>query len=137
MKFMNRLRRILLIINYKTLIITALSIASTYLCLRYEWVADFPLTLIATAIVFPIVFSIGSAYKRRETALKNYADIKGNGHSLYLSMRDWLEVGSPASIARVRASLQGFMTAFRTLLIEPVEKLRENEAEVYRHFSDG
>ena len=67
MKFMNRLRRILLIINYKTLIITALSIASTYLCLRYEWVADFPLTLIATAIVFPIVFSIGSQTARDGT----------------------------------------------------------------------
>jgi len=136
MKIVNRIKRILLIINYKTLIITALSIASTYLCLRYQWIANFPLTLIATAIVFPIVFSIGSAYKRRETALKHYAEIKGNGHSLYLSVRDWLEKEDPEATGRMRGSLSGFMTSFRTLLIEPVEQLRRHEAVVYGHFSE-
>ena len=34
--------------------------------------ANFPLTPLATAIVFPIVFSINSAYKRREAALDDY-----------------------------------------------------------------
>ena len=57
------MRKIFLIINFKTLIISLLSVLSTYLCIEYSISADFPLTLIATAIIFPIVFSINGAYK--------------------------------------------------------------------------
>ena len=69
------IKRIFLIINLKTVIITALSIASTSFCLHYDIKANFPLTLIGTAIVFPVVFSIGGAYKRREIALDEYLSI--------------------------------------------------------------
>jgi hypothetical protein len=48
--------------------VAATAVASTYLCGRFGLLAEFPLTLIATAVVFPIVFSIGGAYKRREAA---------------------------------------------------------------------
>lgn len=72
---MKRLSRIFLIINRKTLIITALAVISTYFCARLGIVADFPLTLIATAVVFPIVFSISGAYKRRTPrTLRTFSD---------------------------------------------------------------
>ena len=58
-----------LIINYKTFIVTALSVISTYLCYQFGLTAKFPDMLVGVAIVFPVVFSIGSAYTRRETAL--------------------------------------------------------------------
>ena len=41
----------------KTLIITALTVASTSRCHRFGITAEFPMTLIATAVVFPIVAS--------------------------------------------------------------------------------
>lgn len=65
------LKRIFLIVNDKTVLITGLSTLSTIICIHYEINANFPLTLIGTAIVFPIIFSIGGAYKRREVALDN------------------------------------------------------------------
>ncbi len=64
-------------------------IASTYLCRHYNIVADFPMTLIATAVVFPIVFSIGGAYKRRENALVKYSSIKAHGRAIYFATRDF------------------------------------------------
>ena len=67
---MKVIKTVLMIINRKTLVITLLAIASTYFCRRYNFIADFPLTLIATAVIFPIVFSISGAYKRREVALR-------------------------------------------------------------------
>ena len=88
---MKKLKQVLIIINLKTIIITLLAVASTYLCRRYDIVADFPLTLVATAVVFPIVFSIGGAYKRRENALAKYSSIKANGRAIYFAARDWLE----------------------------------------------
>ena len=64
------------IFNYKTVISGALAVACAYLCIRFEIKAEFPFYLISIAIVFPIVFSIDSAYKRREHALQFYADLK-------------------------------------------------------------
>ncbi len=60
------MKKIFQIINLKTLIISGLSVVSTAACIEYNITADFPLPLIATAIIFPIVFSINGAYKRRE-----------------------------------------------------------------------
>jgi len=75
------IKRSFLIVNWKTFLITALSIASTAICLHFDIKADFPLALISTAIVFPIVFSIGGAYKRREVALDEYGSIKAHGRA--------------------------------------------------------
>src|SRR3989442_3051743 len=36
---------------------------------------------VGVAIVFPVVFSIGSAYSRRETALQRFSDFKGHARS--------------------------------------------------------
>src|SRR5882724_8332106 len=78
-----------LIINYKTFLITGLSVLSSYLCFHYGLTAKFPDMLVGVAIVFPVVFSIGSAYTRRETALQRFADFKGHAIALYFAARDW------------------------------------------------
>ena len=45
-------KRVFLIINIKTLVITALAIGSTLICLHYGIKANFPLTLISTGHCF-------------------------------------------------------------------------------------
>src|SRR5438045_7162709 len=77
-----------LIINYKTVIVTALSVLSSYLCFTYDLTAKFPDMLVGVAIVFPVVFSIGSAYNRRETALQRFSDFKGHAMAIYFATRD-------------------------------------------------
>ena len=52
------LKSFLLIINYKTLVITTLSVISTYVCYRLGFTAKFPDMLVGVAIVFPVVFSM-------------------------------------------------------------------------------
>ncbi len=88
---MKILRSVFLIINYKTFIITILSIAATWGCFQLNYRADFPLTLIGIAIVFPVVFSIDSAYKRRERALTYISEFKAHSLCLYLSAKDWVK----------------------------------------------
>ena len=83
------LRSLWLIINYKTIIVTTLSVVSTYVCYRLGLVAKFPDMLVGVAIVFPVVFSIGSAYTRRETALQRMADFRGHAVALFFATRDW------------------------------------------------
>ena len=87
---LKRLRTIAFILSFKAIVISLLAVASTWACLRWNITANFPLTLLATAIVFPIVFSINSAYKRRESVLDDYASMKAHGRAIYFATRDWL-----------------------------------------------
>ncbi|MBW2541231.1 MAG: hypothetical protein JRF15_04000 [Deltaproteobacteria bacterium] len=132
---MQKLKQIAIIINLKTVVITALAVASTYLCRRYEIKADFPMTLIATAVVFPIVFSIGGAYKRRENALTKYSSIKAHGRAIYFASRDWLEETDAEVQNKAKALLGDLLVACRTLFIHPVSEMAEYEEKVYRMFS--
>jgi len=129
------MKRIFLIFGYKAISICLLSTLTTYFCIKFEILAEFPLTLIATAIVFPIVFSINGAYKRREEALKNYGDLKSHGKSIYFATRDWLENPSQDTLKNCRDMLEALLQNCKTLFSSPVESLRENEEIVYSTFS--
>lgn len=131
----HRIRRFLLIVNYQTLIISALAVASTAICIHYKYEAEFPLTLVAMSIVFPIVFSIGGAYKRREAALKEYAAIKGYLRAIYFVSRDWLENPKPENVSKMKVIVHDFLENFRTLFLGRKDEMEENEKACYRDFS--
>lgn len=128
-------RSLSLILNAKTLAICAMAVLSTWLCRRYGLVADFPLTLIATAVVFPIVFSISGAYKRRESALDEYGSIKAHGRAMYFAARDWLEQSRPEVLETTGRELGELLSACRRLFAGPLHSMRDNEKAVYRQFS--
>lgn len=86
---MKVVRKVFFVINRKSLTVAALAVLSTYLCRRFNLLADFPLTIITTAVIFPIVFSIGGAYKRRESALQEYGSMKAHGRAIFFVARDW------------------------------------------------
>jgi hypothetical protein len=131
------MRKIFLILNFQTLIMVLLAVASTYFCQHYGITAKFPLTLIATAIVFPIVFSIGGAYKRREAALDDYSAIKTHGRAIFLVTRDWMETSSQESLDKIRALLQEMLSNMRTMFTaDDAEKTAGNEAKIYETFSN-
>lgn len=131
-----RLKTLGLIINTKALIIAGLAVLSTYFCLQFDLKGDFPLTLIATAVVFPIVFSINSAYKRRESVLDDYGQIKAHGRAIYFASRDWLETPDPARWERCRVLLGNLLAAARSLYSSPRDDMSEREAQVYAAFSE-
>ena len=132
---MKRFGQILIIFNLKTFIVTALAVGSTYVCRRFGFTADFPMTLIATAVVFPIVFSIGGAYKRRENALMKYSSIKAHGRAIYFASRDWLENTDTGTLDKIKVLLGDLLVACRTLFSQPVEDMPSNEERVYSLFS--
>jgi len=118
------------------LIISILSVVSTAACIHYNITADFPLTLIATAIIFPIVFSINGAYKRRESALSDYGSIKSHGRAIFFASRDWLEYPSDETLNKSRELLGNLLHACKSLFTNPTTELRKNEDAVYESFSE-
>jgi len=128
--------RFLLIVNLQTVIISLLAVTSTAICIHYKYEAEFPLTLVATSIIFPIVFSIGGVYKRREAALKEYAAIKGYLRAIFFVSRDWLDHPKPENVTKMNDIIYDFFNNFRTMFTSPKDQLIENEKRVYDNFSD-
>lgn len=130
------LKSFFLIINYKTLIITTLSVISTYVCYRLGFTAKFPDMLVGVAIVFPVVFSIGSAYSRRENALQRFSDFKGHAIAIYYASRDWTTDANHNLPAQVRQLVTEMITLMRRMFTSDNRTdLRENERKIYSHFS--
>ncbi len=130
------LRSFFMIINYKTIIITVLSLASTYLCYHYNLTANFPDMLVGVAIVFPVVFSINSAFTRRENALKQFADFKGHAIALYYATRDWPTNDGEEVSKQTQTILEGMFISLQKILKEPSKEVSHTlEMDFYEVFS--
>lgn len=64
------------IINYRTLYTIVISIAVPYICYKQQIIYNIDLTLISIAIIFPLVFAIRGAFRRREKALEHLSKMK-------------------------------------------------------------
>ncbi len=130
------IRSFSLIINYKTFIVTALSVISTYYCVETGLTAKFPDMLVGVAIVFPVVFSIGSAYNRRETALQRWADFRGHAIAIYYATRDWTTNKENDLPQRTRDLISEMMGSLRNILKTDRAQWVENEHKYYHLFSN-
>jgi hypothetical protein len=130
------LRSFFLIINYKTLIVTALAVISSQICYNLGLTAKFPDMLVGVAIVFPVVFSIGSAYNRRESALQRFSDFKGHAIAIYYATRDWTTNKEHDLPVRVRTMVNEMTILMRTMFkSNHSAEWKENEKKVYAYFS--
>jgi len=130
------LKSFFLIINYKTLIITTLSVISTYVCFRLGLIAKFPDMLVGVAIVFPVVFSIGSAYNRREVALQRFSDFKGHAIALYYASRDWTTDKDNDLPKQTREIVTEMIRLMRTMFTSSHRRdWEENEQKIFQYFS--
>ena len=132
---LSRIKTIALIINLKAIVVAGLAVLSTFLCLKYEITANFPLTLLATAIVFPIVFSINSAYKRREVVLDDYGSLKSHGRAIFFATRDWLEDTNIERQEKCRTLLGNLLASTRSMFVGKREDMHAREERVYADFS--
>ena len=130
---MKILKSLYLIINYKTFIVTALALGSTYTCRILDLKADFPLTIIGIAIVFPVVFSIDSAYKRRERALALLADFKSHLLSIFYASRDWVD--SEGFEQEVKGQLLETYSSLRSLFTANSDHMKDSEQKIFDNIS--
>jgi len=122
------------IIDSQTVIITILAILSTYLCGRFGFYADLPSGLIGIAIIFPIVFSINSAYKRREEALKYFASLRAHSIAIYYAHRDWVP-DNPEHAQRVKQLINSLLQRVKEYFLSSNENEPEKFKIVYKIFS--
>ena len=114
------------LINRQTLIVIVLSLLATYACLRFNYIIDLPTGIIGIAVVFPIVFSINAAYRRREEALRYFASIKAHAAALYYAHRDWVPTHSHTHADR--------MAHITTRLLQTIHRYFTSRGEIESHF---
>jgi len=123
------------IIDSQTFIITFLAILSTYLCNHFGFYADLPSGLIGIAIIFPIVFSINSAYKRREEALKYFASLRAHAIAIFYAHRDWVPE-NPEHVQRVKHLINSLLQRIKEYFLSTNENEPDKFKQVYRNFSE-
>ncbi len=132
---MNTIRHFISIISVQTAVVVFLALAATYLCLQNDIVVELPTGLIGIAIVFPIVFSINAAYRRREEALRSFANLKAHGVALFYAHRDWVPDRESAHATRIRQLVADLLEALRASFTTAHETTEEFK-RVYALFSD-
>jgi len=121
------------IVDLHTFTVVALACIATYFCLEYEVYIDLPTALIGIAIVFPIVFSINAAYRRREDALKYFGSLKAHAVALYYAHRDWVPDPASDHAMRMKSIFEELLQAIHQYF---TSKGEHNDFDrVYNHFS--
>lgn len=69
--------------NFRTLLALVISQAATYIAITNDLSFHLDLLLFGICIVFPLHFSMQSAFKRRDRALEYFSLFKGGSMSLY------------------------------------------------------
>lgn len=124
------------IFNLRTLILSIGACLSTAISMKMNWQADYPMALIGTAVIFPIVFSLNGAYTRREDALKYYAEIKAGVRSIYHALTQWSGGCAPSEKPAYAKLCAQPIFSLRKLLTSDRDEQDENEKCIYRDFSE-
>jgi len=122
------------VVNLQSAVVAALSMAFTFLCYRFDIIADIPTSLIGIAVVFPIVFSINAAYRRREEGLRFLSSIKSHTMALFFAHRDWSPQADPKRPALLKERCTRLFHAIGKDLL-PSGRSETDRMEVYRQFS--
>lgn len=99
--------------------------------------AKFPDMLVGVAIVFPVVFSIGAAYTRRETALQRLSDFKGHAIVIFYAVRDWTSTKENHLPERAKAIIGQMFRQMKSMYQTKADpNWHENEKKMYSLFSE-
>lgn len=77
------MHKYLSIIDRKTANVLVLCSAITFFCLRYGYTSNLNITLFSLAVIFPLVFTIREAFKRRDNVIQLLSVFKSNLNATY------------------------------------------------------
>ena len=132
---MKTIRRFGKIVDYHTWLVTLFALVVVFVSRQLDFLVDLPTTLIGIAVVFPLVFSINSAYRRREDALRAFASLKAHGVALVFAHREW-PVQDVAHAQRAKDLLHRLLTAVSHHFSANGHDQTQSKQQVYAIFSD-
>jgi len=116
------------LVTLESILVSALSAGVTYFYCRVEigdhkFAGNLSWTFISFAVVFPLTYSYGEAFKRREQALGHIAGLKTNLCWLYMAHRDWF-FGTDTSRGRLGLG-EGHIDEVLRLMLAALVEMRK------------
>ena len=84
----DRMRKYLEIVNHRTFIIVTLCIVSVYVCLRLDYAYNVDWIFLSIAVLFPLVFTIREAFRRRQLAIRVLSALKAAISAFYFGLEN-------------------------------------------------
>ena len=76
------------IVDHRSFAISAICILVTWLCLRFSFSYDVDLIIFSIAIIFPLVFTIREAFRRRQLAIRQLSTFKASVSAFYFGLEN-------------------------------------------------
>jgi hypothetical protein len=89
------MNKYLAIIDMKTLVLSVVCVVVTYLCYAFNIAYNLNITLFSIAVIFPLVFTIREAFKRRDNALKFLSQFKSSLCSVHYCFEQCKKLDAP------------------------------------------
>lgn len=113
------------IINYRTFYTVIISILVPYICYSYKIIYNIDLTLISIAIIFPLVFAIRGAFKRREKAMEHLSKMKSGLVGIHYTFH-----GNAKMTAEEKTKAIGLTNAIADRLVEHLEGTTKDRSQL-------
>ena len=134
-------------VAWTTLVALFLAIAATQLCLKFQIFVDMPTGLFGIAVVFPLVFTINSAFTRREQSLAYYGDFIASLSSIYFAHSSYYRAinqekrnKSKTALEKSKSELKDLEVTIKRLVqlvkddLHASNKQKTNRLEIYKLF---
>lgn len=125
------LEKYLAIIDGKTFAVMALCLAYTYFCFRTGFANDLDMTMFSIAVIFPLVFTIREAFKRRDSALKFLSLFKASMGSVHYCFEQCQNLK-----ASQRSEVNGMLREASDLFMATMNSGDSNNAEAEEKIDD-
>jgi len=128
------MRKYLEIVNHRTFILLALCVLSVYACLRLDYAYDVDWIFLSIAVLFPLVFSIREAFRRRQLAIRYLSTLKASISAFYFGLENNIKIPIEEKKQlhdRMRHLSSRFTESLKAPDDEGIEDVRQAIRDVY------
>lgn len=132
------MEKYLVVINWRTFVALAITAVMTHFTLENNFQFNFGLTMISIAIIFPLVFSIKSAFRRREKALEHLAKFRAGLITVNACLQGGKKINEEEK-ALVKADILAISKSLREYLgpeSTSLEKVRTDANKLTEYIQD-
>jgi len=127
------MNKYLSILNGRTLFAIGISVIVSYITMAQEFQYNYDLALISIAIIFPLVFTIRSAFRRREKALEYLSQFKAGLITVDHCFQEHKKIDAEKKleIQNIIRAIPGFLVAYLGPKTCTQEKLNEEVEKIF------
>lgn len=119
------MRKYLQIINIRTFQVLLICGVTSFFVIQYDIQYNYDLTVISIAIIFPLVFTIRAAFRRREKALEHLSRFKASLLIVHYSFQRAKKLDDPK-----KEIIKNILAGISTSLIDLLSKKSKDQGEL-------